>query len=165
MMILVANGKRNENPGRSTLMSPGRLPKGMPIFPASQTKSPTAISPNPSKIIHLPKAEKSIIQSYTLLHPCANVLRRVTKFAIYLTQGPGVGCIQTSHSTRYATRYLYRTCCARPIGKRVQVLIHPTLKAPNPYSESSSLPSPPPLTASSAATSNSFIPRASSSRR
>jgi hypothetical protein len=67
IMMPVARGKWNENPGRSTLISPGRLPNGSPILPATQTMTPTATTPRPRKTIHLPSAERSIMkrQSFT----------------------------------------------------------------------------------------------------
>jgi hypothetical protein len=58
--MLVPNGNLNENPGRLTEISPGRLPKGIPIFPAIQTIPPTAARTSPSTINHLPIVPGSI---------------------------------------------------------------------------------------------------------
>lgn len=60
-IIAVPRGKRNEKPGLSIRMSPGRFPKGSPHFPHSHMNAPTAARPRPAIIIHLPIFEGSMI--------------------------------------------------------------------------------------------------------
>jgi hypothetical protein len=58
--IPVIRGKLNEKPGRSTRISPGRLPNGSPDFPASHIRMPMAAINNPKKMSHFPNEENSM---------------------------------------------------------------------------------------------------------